>query len=323
MKKISEAPITTSAASSQVPSQAQVQDALKVLYSELASSTAGNAKKQVRYQNERRPTNPTPRPPSCVGSHDGKNVPPPFVVVKGEQKPAPSPRDVNMNTRRVSSVKVPVRQGSTGTSEDVTKTPQKRQHPLPPVQVKPSEQEKVSTSEFRVAGKQPTKRPSVPVPIVTHQLVVPPIPQKKKQDGQVSMVKGKIVSTKPRKSSPMNRAMTPDKTSSRSPVRKTPGPLKAIAEPKATPVPGPKKSKEPGSEKTKESRPTPPTDLTPVKKKKRLHTAPEESKALKTQRARLRSVINRDVRSSQGTYQPWKGVPSCVFLLKVSSLSTF
>ncbi|XP_067455502.1 calcium-binding tyrosine phosphorylation-regulated protein-like [Thunnus thynnus] len=102
-KKASKTPITASAAAPQVPSQAQVEETLKELYLDLASSTDGNVKKP---QKERMPTNktsgkdkkpsaspmyPTPTPPPRVGRQHGKNVPPPFLVVKGERKPAPPP----------------------------------------------------------------------------------------------------------------------------------------------------------------------------------------------------------------------------------------
>ncbi|XP_044213531.1 proteoglycan 4-like [Thunnus albacares] len=317
-KKASKTPITASAAAPQVPSQAEVEETLKELYLDLASSTDGNVVKKP--QKERMPTNktsgkdkkpsaspmyPTPTPPPRVGRQHGKNVPPPFLVVKGERKPAPPPRNVSMKTRRVSSVKVPIQQESKGTCEDVRKTPQTRRRTLTPIPAKSSEPEKVSVSVSRVASK-PAKPSSVPIPIVTHKLVLPPIPQRKKQDGQVSVVQGKAAPTKPRKSSPMNREVMPDETSSRPPVRKARGPLKAKAKavPKTAPVPGPESTKEPGPERPRETTPAPPTDPKPEKKRIRPDTAPEKTRApriLRPLRARVKPVENRTVEGIQGT----------------------
>ncbi|KAM7406388.1 hypothetical protein PAMP_000767 [Pampus punctatissimus] len=258
-KKTSETPITTSAAS-QVPSQAQIEETLTVLYSNLPSSTDGSVVNQVQHLEDRVKTNetsgkdekpsasttyPKPTPPPRVGRQYGKNVPPPFLVVKGERKPAPPPSNVSMKTHRVSSARLPSQQEGKGTSKDV-RMPQTCQATLTSIPEKPS------ASESRLVGK-PTKLPSVPVPIVTHKLVVPPIPQRK------------------------NRGVVPDKTSSRPPEHKAQGPLKTKAGPKAAPVSRP----ESANEKPTEIKPTPPSDPAPEKKKVRFIISPEKTREIK------------------------------------------
>ena len=282
-KEMSEIPITMSP---QTPSQTEVEEALKMLYSDLASSTDRNVKqvqkKRVQINNmsgkDKKPSTssmyPTPTPPPRGGRRYGKNVPPP-------------PSDVSMKTRRVSSVRVPSRQESKGTSEDVRKTPQTRQRTPTPIPDKSSKQEKVSASKSRVASKSP----SVPVPIVTHKLAVPPVPQRTKRDGQVSVVQDKVVPTKPRKDSSMNR----DQTGSRPPVCKPRVPRKAKAGPKA---------EEPGPEKTRETRPTPPSDPEPEKKRIHPNATPEKNRApkiLQPHRARVKPVEDRTNGGIQGT----------------------
>ncbi|KAM7406383.1 hypothetical protein PAMP_000762 [Pampus punctatissimus] len=258
-KITSETPITTSAAS-QVPSLPQVEETLTVLYSDLPSSTDGSVVNQVQHLEDRVKTNetsgkdekpsasttyPKPTPQPRVGRQYGKNVPPPFLVVKGERKPAPPPSNVSMKTHRVSSARLPSQQEGKGTSKDVRK-PQTCQATLTSIPEKPS------ASESRVVRK-PTKLPSVPVPIVTHKLVVPPIPQRK------------------------IRGVVPDKTSSRPPEHKAQGPLKTKTGPKAAPVSKPESTKE----KPTEIKPTPPSDPVPEKKKINPNISPEMTREIK------------------------------------------
>ncbi|KAM7406381.1 hypothetical protein PAMP_000760 [Pampus punctatissimus] len=258
-KITSETPITTSAAS-QVPSLPQVEETLTVLYSDLPSSTDGSVVNQVQHLEDRVKTNetsgkdekpsasttyPKPTPQPRVGRQYGKNVPPPSLAVKGERKPAPPPSNVSMKTHRVSSVRLPSQQGGKGTIKDVRK-PQTCQTTLTSIPDKPS------ASESRVVGK-PTKLPSVPVPIVTHKLVVPPIPQRK------------------------IRGVVPDKTSSRPPEHKAQGPLKTKTGPKAAPVSKPESTKE----KPTEIKPTPPSDPAPEKKKINPNISPEMTREIK------------------------------------------
>ncbi|XP_031137388.1 titin-like [Sander lucioperca] len=86
-------PITTTKTSPEVPSQTELKEALKTLYSDLVSS--GEQKKLNPLGKDKYPSaTPTfvkPAPPHCVGRKVGKNVAPPVLVVKGEEKPAPPP----------------------------------------------------------------------------------------------------------------------------------------------------------------------------------------------------------------------------------------
>lgn len=294
---MTETPITpteTSAASPQVPSQAEVEEALKMLYTDLAT-TAGHSKvTQLQSQRKRlgmnrkdnkptaTPMYPAPPPPRA-GRRFGKNVPPPFLVVKGEGKPAPPPRDVSMKTRRVSSVRVPTQQQSKGTADDVKTTNETRQRTLTPIPKKPSAASKST------AASKPSKLPSVPVPVVTQKLVLPPIPQRTR-GGEVSGVQG------------MNQ---PEKTSSRSPVRRPLGPIKAKRKPKAASVPMPESAegpKTPGTESTSAGRRKP--KVQEPEKKIQPNRSPERTRGqrvLWAERARVKPIAEREVGGIKGT----------------------
>ncbi|XP_044050676.1 flocculation protein FLO11-like [Siniperca chuatsi] len=310
MKGTTETPIATtekSAASPQVPSQAEIDEALKMLYSDLMSSIEENVAARLQSQKERLGTKKTtgkdkkpsttpmyspPTPPPLVGRQFGKNVPTTVHIVKAEGKPAPPPCDVSMKTRRVSSVRIASPQQSKETTDDVKKMPETHQRMLKPI-LKKSSTPDVSVSTL--------------VPIITQNLVLPPIPQKKTRGGQVYVVQGNGVSPKPRKGSPINREVVSEETSSRSPVCTALGPIKAKAEPKRASVPRPESTqepREPETESTSAGRITPKVQEPEKKNGIQPNRPPEKTRGrrvLWAERARVKPIVDRTVGGIQGT----------------------
>ncbi|XP_071345648.1 uncharacterized protein [Trachinotus anak] len=263
---------TAETASMQVPSQAEIEEAVKMLYTDLVSSIEHideklkkrgriNAQSEKDKKSAATPIKPTP--PPCVGRPSGENVPPPFLVVKGERQTLPPPSDVTMKTRRVSSVRCPTLPLSKETTDDVRKMPEIRQPILPPIQKKSSTPADVSASKARGAC-MPSKLSHTAVPIVTHKLVLPKITQNK--------TRGKDVSPEPGKGSPVKKKVAQEKSSSRSPASRT--------------------------QWQKKARPETPQVQEPEEKKIQRNVSPERSRGrrvLWTERARVKPVAEKPV----------------------------
>ncbi|XP_044060895.1 serine/arginine repetitive matrix protein 1-like isoform X2 [Siniperca chuatsi] len=278
MKGTTETPIATtekSAAAPQVPSQAEIDEALK--------EKLGTKKKTGKDKKpSTTPMYSPPTPPPLVGRQFGKNVPTTVHIVKAEGKPAPPPCDVSMKTRRVSSVRIASPQQSKETTDDVKKMPETHQRMLKPILKQSSTPTDVSASKS-IAASKPSKLPSSPVPMITQNLVLPPIPQKKTRGDQISVVQGNGVSPKPWKGSPINREVVSEETSSRSPVCTAMGPIKAKAEPKGASVPRPESTqepREPETESTSAGRTTPKVQEPEKKNGIQPNRPPEKTRAL-------------------------------------------
>ncbi|XP_045888808.1 calcium-binding tyrosine phosphorylation-regulated protein-like [Micropterus dolomieu] len=256
-------PITEkSVTSPQFPSQAEIEEALKQLSSDLASSTEENVVTRLQSQKERLGTKKTtgkdkkpsatpiyPTPPPRIGRQFGKNIAAqPFLVAKAEGKPAlPPSHDVSMKTPRISSVRFASLQQSKETTDDIKKRPETCWHIPTPILKKSSTPTDVSASKSSTASK-PSKLPRTPVPIITQKLVLSPIP------GQLSVVQSKAVSPKPRKGSSMKRQVLSEKPGSRSPAHRALRPIKAEAKPKGASGPRPESTHEPREPKTESTR---------------------------------------------------------------------
>ncbi|KAA8596057.1 hypothetical protein FQN60_011348, partial [Etheostoma spectabile] len=198
--KTTVSPITTTKKSPEVPSETELNEALKTLYLDLASS--GEQKKFNPLRKDKNPSatpmflkpapppcvgrkiektvappafvvkgGEKPAPPPCVERKFAKDVVPPVLVVKGDEKPAPPPANINMKTRRVSTVRVPRRPPSEATIDDIVKTPGTLE--LKTIHKKTPTAKVLTLRPI----SDPSKLPNIPIPKVS--LVLPPIPQKK------------------------------------------------------------------------------------------------------------------------------------------------
>ncbi|KAK5873709.1 hypothetical protein PBY51_018724 [Eleginops maclovinus] len=163
-----------------VPSQSEVQVALKVLYTDLASSAD---QKVVKLSKKKLPSATPMHPTPAHPPRAGKKVPPPSLVVEGKGKPAPTPKYVSIKTSRVSKLTVPCQQQSKGKEDDAKKTPGTCRLLPRPTPQKPTPGGKASTSR---ATSHPSKMAVIPVPVVRRRLVPPPIPEEKTSGGRVS-----------------------------------------------------------------------------------------------------------------------------------------
>uniref|UniRef100_A0A3Q3EY43 RIIa domain-containing protein n=1 Tax=Labrus bergylta TaxID=56723 RepID=A0A3Q3EY43_9LABR len=199
----------TSAAPPHLPSQTEVEEAVKTLYKDLAGvkTSSKKAKKtSVMYA--------TPTPPSFVGKVYGRKVPPPFLLVKGEGKLLPSAQESLIQQKEIiESVKkiaegplkvlLPITKKSSvcqpfkpleGTTDNVNRTI--NHFPI----LSPIKKETSTPAGFPSKSspdRQPPKPSTPPMPLVPKRHVLPSIGQMQTNRRQVFMVEGKIISPKP------------------------------------------------------------------------------------------------------------------------------
>ncbi|XP_034734807.1 uncharacterized protein LOC117948942 [Etheostoma cragini] len=196
--KTTVSPITTTKKSPEVPSETELKEALKTLYLDLASS--GEQKKFNPLGKDKNPSATPmflkPAPPPCSERKFAKDVVPPVLVVKGDEKPAPLSANINMKTRRVSTVRVLRRPPSEATIDDIVKTPATLQ--LKTIHKKTPTAKVLTSSTI----SDPSKLPNIPIPKV--RLVIPPIPRKK-TIGSLSLENREVVPER-RALGPLKRA---------------------------------------------------------------------------------------------------------------------